>query len=157
MKKHISITFLLLTFSLISIAQNERPNRKEIREKIRTQKIAFITTKVGITGDEAQKFWPLYNEFEAEIKAVKRLQKENHRKARKIDEYPSEASKVSQNMLIYHQKELDIKKKYHTSFSEILPDVKVVKLYEAERKFKEKLLSEIQKRKQPRPGHHPNH
>jgi len=37
---------------------------KQDYEKIRAEKVAFITSEVGLTVEEAQAFWPIYNEIE---------------------------------------------------------------------------------------------
>ena len=39
-------------------------------EKIEALKIAFITQKLQLTTDEAQKFWPVYNQYENEIRSL---------------------------------------------------------------------------------------
>ena len=41
--------------------------RQAERETIQAQKVAFITQETGLTTDEAEKFWPLYNEMEKKI------------------------------------------------------------------------------------------
>ncbi len=35
----------------------------ERKEQIESHKIAYLTTKLSLTPNEAEKFWPLYNEF----------------------------------------------------------------------------------------------
>jgi hypothetical protein len=59
------IIFLSLLISVSSFAQ--RPgNRMEIEKRYRSQKIAFITDKMQLSSEEAQVFWPVFREFEAE-------------------------------------------------------------------------------------------
>ena len=49
------------------------------REKIHAQKIAFISTEVDLTPAEAQKFWPVYNQYEAEVEVVRKQRRIYHR------------------------------------------------------------------------------
>ena len=57
----------LLTFALLalvmSVSAYAQPGAGHDgwRERVRSQKIAFITSEVGLTPQEAEKFWPVYN------------------------------------------------------------------------------------------------
>ena len=44
-------------------------------EKIQSLKIAFITQKLQLTPDEAQKFWPVYNQYDNEIHSLQLIMK----------------------------------------------------------------------------------
>ena len=55
------LLILILTLSFNSFAQE-----KDRHERIKALKIAFITERLQFTEIEAQKFWPIYNAFEAE-------------------------------------------------------------------------------------------
>jgi len=63
MKNSILIIVVLLC-SLTGMAQ--RQNDPQTIELIKTKKIAFLTEAIGLTSQEAQKFWPVYNELEKE-------------------------------------------------------------------------------------------
>ena len=58
MKKLIPLLLLFISFS--SFAQRNGI----IKERIKAQKVAFITEQLSLTSEEAQGFWPIYNEFE---------------------------------------------------------------------------------------------
>ncbi len=52
---------------------------EEIRaEKIQSLKIAFITQKLQLTPDEAQKFWPVYNQYDKEVHSIESDNDPNH-------------------------------------------------------------------------------
>ena len=57
MKLYISL--LLLFISSITLSQNN-----DKLEKIKALRVAFISTKLELTSNEAQKFWPIFNEFD---------------------------------------------------------------------------------------------
>lgn len=57
MKLYISL--LLLFISTITLGQNN-----DKLEKIKALRVAFISTKLELTSNEAQKFWPMFNEFD---------------------------------------------------------------------------------------------
>ena len=80
------LTLLLISIYLISFAQ-ENPKL----ERIKTLRIAFFSDKLDLTTNEAQKFWPIYNEFESkqtDIRKQKRVlnQKLKSRKAEQISD-----------------------------------------------------------------------
>ena len=144
-------TLIALLCPLFMFSQNISDKK---REKIESQKIAFITNQLDLTSEEAQVFWPVYNEFSKEIKSLHNEKKENSKEIRKNIENmsDSEIAKVLEKIFVIEQKELDVKKKYNLKFQKILSTQKVAKLYRAEREFKKELLNRIRKG-----GEKPNH
>ena len=53
------ISLILLFISTITLSQNN-----DKLEKIKALRVAFISTKLELTSNEAQKFWPIFNEFD---------------------------------------------------------------------------------------------
>ena len=54
--------YLFLLLSVITYGQNER--LKEKRDQIKAMKVAFLTSELNLTSDEAEKFWPVYNAYD---------------------------------------------------------------------------------------------
>jgi len=124
--------------------------RKEVKEKIESQKIAFITKELNLTTTEAQQFWPIYNEYsdknEELLKSMGRKNIEN--KSIDVNEITDkEAIDIADEQIVLAQKLLDLRKKYHLEFKKVLPPKKLLKLYIAEREFKKILLKEIKDRR----------
>ena len=124
---------------LFMLAQNYKMDKK--REKIEVQKIAFITKQLDLTPEEAQKFWPVYNQFSDARKQLHEQHKENRKDIDNLSD--SEIEKLIDNHIILDQKVLDLKKKYHTEFKKVLSNKKVAKLYHAEHMFKKDLLKRL--------------
>lgn len=80
MKKMIS---LLLTLSIASAVFAQPQGGKQAQggpgqaaaEKLKLEKIAFITTEVGLTEKEAEAFWPVYNQIENEQKVLMKAER----------------------------------------------------------------------------------
>ena len=134
--KMLIITMLCPLFIL---GQNHRMDKK--REKFEVQKIAFITKQLDLTPEEAQKFWPVYNQFSDARKQLHEQHKENRKDIDNLSD--SEIEKLIDNHIILDQKELDLKKKYHTEFKKVLSNKKVAKLYHAEHMFNKDLLKRL--------------
>jgi len=145
MKKATLIIATLLFSSASFLAQGqageqEHPNK----EKIKSMKIAFITEKLNLTSEEAQQFWPVYNEYESKRDEL-RKEKKMDRKEGKTNTNPSdeEIKKQIENRFETRQKELDLDKEYDTKFQTVLPIKKVGELYSAREAFKRELLRKL--------------
>lgn len=126
------------------------PPHGEKKEQIEALKVAFLTKKLDLTPQEAQEFWPVYNQFQDELDKLR----EAHRSVRKsakddFDEMTDkDVEKVVDSEIAFRQNELDILKKYHAQFKQKLPMKKVARLYRAEEEFKRDLLKRIQDRRE---------
>jgi len=58
--KNLAIVFLLTILSVSGYAQR---NREVDKEKLEAARVAFITNRLSLSPEQAEKFWPLYNEF----------------------------------------------------------------------------------------------
>ena len=65
MKKLIIASLTCLFICSMSMqAQSKKENFENWREKMKAEKVAFITSYVDLTVEEAQNFWPIYNGIE---------------------------------------------------------------------------------------------
>ena len=63
----------LFIFNLATAQQKPTPAD---REKIESMKVTFLNNKMNLTPEEAQKFWPVYNQYKNEVKALRKDKKE---------------------------------------------------------------------------------
>ncbi|TXE13349.1 hypothetical protein [Algoriphagus aquimarinus] len=61
MKKYALIA--LIFFLAIGATKAQRPGEGYDREKLEAARVAFITTRLDLKPEQAQKFWPIYNVF----------------------------------------------------------------------------------------------
>ncbi|MCG3164653.1 MAG: hypothetical protein POELPBGB_00412 [Bacteroidia bacterium] len=139
----------LIGFSTTTIAQ-PGPKHEQKKEKVEAMKIGFITQQMNLTPDEAQKFWPVYNQMNNEIEALRKERKLSRENAKETFDIMSDADieKLINDEMASRQKELDIHKKYVAQYKAILPVKKVAQFYKAEEQFKRKLLEKIQEKKE---------
>jgi len=125
-------------------------HRGEQQKNVEAQRIAFITQELSLTPDEAKVFWPVYNEYDAKRHDLKK----SHKNAEKLHKEEigklteKEADQILDNQLIEAQKLLDLRKEYNTKFKAVLPAVKVLQLYDAEREFQKILMEKLRQHKQ---------
>jgi len=147
MRKVIFIfSFIILgSQCMITIAQD----REERHERIKAMKIAYITERIELTTDEAEKFWPVYNDYESrKINTHEELRKLHRYYAENQDNITEEKQVELLNKYIKLQKQdAELLTIYHDKFIEILPPDKVMKLYIAEVQFKSYLLRQLREHK----------
>ena len=116
---------------------------------IESMKIAFITKRLSLTPEEAKVFWPVYDEYSTEMKSVRENRVSNLKEAKgEIDNLSDkEVDNIIADDIALRQQEVDILKKYHPRFKQVLPIKKVAKLFKAEEEFKRELLEKIRERK----------
>ena len=69
--KYAMATILLLVgASAFAQGQGNRQQGNDWMARMRSEKIAFLTSEIGLTPEEAQAFWPIYNKAEAESSAA---------------------------------------------------------------------------------------
>lgn len=140
MKKIINIVVLIFSLSVLFA---QVPAAGQRKDKIEAMRNAYITSQMNLTADEAQKFWPIYNEYHAEIvnldNPVKNMGKP-------IDQLTEAEAK----QLIYKELDLEaqkntITKKYVERFLQVISAKKLILLRRAEREFKKIMIEQLKK------------
>ena len=119
-------------------------------ELIKTKKIAFLTEQIGLTSQEAQKFWPVYNELDHEkfLLMDKKRELEFRSGSAKQGIKETDYRQLAIEMASIHTREGKLIEEYNMKFLNILSAEKVVKLYLAESKFRATLLHDFRKSQQ---------
>lgn len=141
--------FLLSSALYAQSGQGERMNKGERKEKVEAMKIAYLTNQLDLTPTEAQQFWPVFNEYETKIQAIRQSRRKDKKEGSdNLDQLTDkEVEALIDSEVGFRQKELDVLKEYHAKFKAVLPIRKVAKLYRAQEDFKRELLKKIQERK----------
>jgi hypothetical protein len=128
--------------------------QQDRQDRIENMHTAYITEKVGLTPEQAQKFWPVYNQFKADQDELQKQRRENARKVKDaggIDNMSdADVQKLVENEIDIKSRELDLHKKYVVKFQEVISLKQVAKLFMAEEQFKLYLLEQLKKRRQGR-------
>ena len=144
------IKLIALVVTLFYLGSNAQPDGRKHGEqkddKIQSMKIGFITQRLDLTPEESQKFWPVFNQFENEMKALRENRKDGPPDIDSMND--KDVEKFVDDELVRRQKELDLLKKYQAQFKTVLPIRKVAKLYSAQEDFKRELIRRIQERKE---------
>ncbi|MBS1779394.1 MAG: hypothetical protein JST70_08705 [Bacteroidetes bacterium] len=143
MRKTGYIILLLLLSTVTTFAQpHEMPRRME---RIHAIKVAYITDKIHLTSAQAERFWPVYNQYEDEKFALRKKYFANHsRPAQNMDE--DDSRKSIDDDIEMQEKMLEIRKRYKDQFLNVISAQQLASLYDAEREFKRMLIQQLKER-----------
>ena len=110
--------------------------------QLENAKIAFITNRVSLTQDQAQKFWPLYNEFSARRRDLNRSGRLLRREVTEGMTDPEIRDNFNQAFAM-RQQELNLEKEYFEKFQKAVSLRQVAQLFQAERDFTKEVIKRV--------------
>ncbi|MDO8999356.1 MAG: hypothetical protein Q7W45_06290 [Bacteroidota bacterium] len=112
------------------------------RDKVAELRVSFISKKLEMTNSESEKFWPVYNEYNDKIKAIKRNLRQSYKKG--VDNLSDgEAEELYQLDIKSKKAEAEIHEQYAEKIKAIIGAKKTVKLRVAEEEFKIEIIKNI--------------
>ena len=126
------IILLILIYAGMAFSASAQEDQRDAN-RLQAYKIAFLTRKLNLSPEEAQRFWPIYNKYEDEIRAAR------------IENRQNKATEI-----VNEEKILNIRKKYNGEFSKALTSEKVNTLFRSEREFGNIVQKELLERRHQR-------
>lgn len=146
MKKITTILFLSVFAVGFLKAQNSRPGYEKYAEKFRSERISFLTEKLDLSVEEAEKFWPRYNEYQDERDKIIKTKSFGNRGRRPDGMTKEEMEVMVDNKVEQELKLAELKMEFHKDVKKIIPIEKVVLLYRSEHDFMNYMLNKIRGR-----------
>jgi hypothetical protein len=145
MKKVIIILMIMFILPAIKLA-SQTPNF----DKLNAYKIGFFTKKLNLTSEEAEKFWPVYNDYQKQKNIIQQekislIRNFNQNEGTLNDQQLTE---ISDKLVAAIVQESSLAVPFHKKLKEVLPPAKVIRFYQAENQYKAQLLNELQGIKQ---------
>lgn len=131
MKKLFMMLLVFLGMAVFAVAQDDTDDDQKNGGKVYALMVAYLTKELNLSTEEAQKFWPIYNQYRSEIRKTR------------ID---GRANKKTENQV--DESLLNVRKRYETEFEKALTKEKVNKLFRAEKQFAATIRRELQERRQ---------
>jgi Spy/CpxP family protein refolding chaperone len=159
MKKLSLLSILLLVLPFTIFAQGPRRGEGRMsdnmgdgpdRKQIEADRVGVYTRILNLTTAEAQRFWPIFNEYQDELNKNRDMMRDKRKAiATNFDKMSdAEVEKAIDEFTAIAQRELDIRKKYIVEFKKVLPVKKVILLQKAEMEFKRELLHRFKERRE---------
>jgi len=106
-------------------------------------KIAFITSRLTLSQDQAQRFWPMYNEFVAKRRELNRTARLLRRDATNAGLSDAQLRDNFTQDFAIRQQQLNLEKDYFERVQKVLALRQVAQLYQAERDFTKEVLQRV--------------
>jgi hypothetical protein len=146
-------SILIALFFIGPLAAQPGQKGERLKERIRAERVAFLSERLELTTDEAQKFWPIYNEHDAKMSALKKEQRAS-RKAidQNLNQLSDKELEAKFNEDFQRQQQmLDFQKKLITDITRSFGAKKAALMIKAEHDFKLQLVKRMKERGQPMP------
>lgn len=122
-------------------------NLDVLRDTIRANKKALVAVNLTLTDAEATKFWPIYDRYEGELKAV------NDRTVTLVEDYTTHyreltdehARKLAEEYLAVEEDRAKVRRTYFAEFIAALPGKKAARFYQIENKMNAVIRYELAK------------
>ncbi len=160
MKKQIWIISALLWLSFTGFSQEKRMRFQDNMASMQAERVSFLTSKLQLTVEEAEKFWPVYNEYlkkrEEQFVGRHKVMPRNFDMDQASDQ---ELERMLNDILDQDVILAELKKEYFNNIRGILPVKKVLLLHRAEQDFMNHMLNKLRQGDRPenekRPGREP--
>ncbi len=146
MKKVMIVMIITLLLGVMGLQGQDRSSE----QKIQAARIALITERLGLTPEQAERFWPLYNEFAQKRKELR--QEYNTEKARLNMATATEEEKKALLDLGLRLKErsVQMERDYSDRMLNVITAQQIMSLRKAEDDFRKMILDQIQRRRMQR-------
>lgn len=146
------ISLFLVAFlacGTFALAQGPGAERfEQMDERVKAMKAAFMTTRLDLDAATAQRFWPVYNAFEAEEMAIRKKYRPEKEVSLLTD---AEAEELIQNNLRMEEALLDLRKTYIGKFRDVLSVRQIALLPRVEKEFNMQMVRRLQEIRESRP------
>lgn len=148
MKQYIIFLFLFSTLTIPTLSQERKDPTPEMQQRMKVEKISFIANQLELTPQEAQLFWPIYNESEQKRYKLEKEKQTIEVKAKANNDSISqkEYQLLCLRYVALAEEEASIINEYNKQLLKVLPANKVLRLYFSERKFRTHMLQEYKRR-----------
>ena len=149
MKRILVFFIIMMMFPVIrTSAQNTN------LERLNNFKIGFFTKKLNLNTGEAEKFWPVYNEYQGQrnIIQIEKLKLNRNFNQNESSLNDKQLEEIGDDYVDCIVRESNLAVEFHKKLKQVLPPTKVILYYQAENQYKVQLLNELQTVKQQQKG-----
>ncbi len=142
----LSFAFLVSAISAYSQDSNDNSqNWSQQKQQFKADKVAYITTQMNFTVEEAQKFWPIYNKYDEIFDRIadERYHNYDPKRGKCVSDLSDEVcAKIMENSFVLDQKELDARKLFYNELTKIFSPNKIMLYYHTEFQYRRKVMQE---------------
>jgi len=129
--KKISLLLILSCMASFVMAQEPEPDLSDKKQRdVEALKVAFLSKELDLTPDEAQRFWPVYNQYSKEMNGA--------------------VTDNREDVLERDKAVLNVRVKYRDQFGKILGAQRMNRMYNAEGRFRHLLIKALRRQRMDR-------
>lgn len=141
MRRFIIVILIMPLIPFMRIAA-QNPNL----EKLNDYKIAFFTRRMSFSSSEAEKFWPVYNQYQDKKNKIlverNSIIKDYNKNGNSLSD--KQLTELGDKLVSTIAEESSLAVTFHQQLKKILTPAKVIKFYQVENQYKIQLLNELQ-------------
>jgi len=141
--KRYTLIMAALIVTLSAFAQD-----KKAMQKIETARIALITERLELTPDQAEKFWPLYREYNQQRRQLRQEFKDTRQGVDRQNLTEEQSKELVAKAMDLKQRELNLEKQYAERMTQVISAQQILRLRNAEKDFQQMLLRRIQQQRE---------
>lgn len=149
MKRFLSI-FLLSWICISAYGQDTddtQPQDPTVKDKIKAARIGLITQRLNLTPEQAEKFWPIYNEFDKKRADIRKPFRDAQRDINPNNPDPKQQQALVELGLKIKQDELNLEKDYSNRIMGVITAQQMLNLRQAERDFRNIIINMLNNRR----------
>lgn len=141
--KNITLLILMVFLSFTGFAQ--RQGQQYDKEKLEAARVAFITNRLDLKPVQAEKFWPIFNQYQEDrTKLMEQMSKLNRAASQETNEV--KAREMVEQRFAIQQELLDREKLFMSNIMQVISPLQAVKLSGVNRDFTRQLYRMNQSR-----------
>jgi Spy/CpxP family protein refolding chaperone len=130
--KKLSLMLLFFGFSILAFGQ--RSGQQYDQEKLESARVAFITNRLDLKPAQAEKFWPIYNQYREErMKMMEEMSSMNRDAGKELDD--DRALAIIAQRFEIQEKMLEKEKQFMKAIQQVISPSQAVKLGSVNRDF----------------------
>lgn len=144
--KFFTTTFFVLAFAFAAMAQPPMEDESR-REKIERLKRAYISEKLDLNVQEAEKFWPIYNEFAKKREGIRKSLSKAHKYLRDQEPPEKETLQTVDEIAAKRKEEIELENQFAHDVMPVLGVVKTRRLLSLEEDFRKAMMQKLKERR----------
>ncbi len=147
----LSLTFSLLQISMVFGQGDKGPRSQRLQaDDLAAVKTALITQALGLSSEQAEKFWPIYRKYDQQIKNLKREQLESLHElsSEEIEQWNDQQVTNALNLLRQNKaQEHELIGQMEDELKGVITDKQLLQLHLSEERFRRRLINRMKSRR----------
>lgn len=142
-KLFVSMFAVCIAAAAFAQAQGDHNRAKLDFERIKAEKVAFITSEVGLTSKEAEAFWPIYNKIDAEQRELIKAERKAFKALNEAIKAGTDTKALLDEWINAKNANVNLHMRAVKEYRKVLSEEKVAKFYTCEEKFLRRQLGKL--------------